>query len=159
LTDPPLYFRLFNEIGIIDQLATALFQARLPEGLLVSHFAVVNHLARGRDGASPQDIARAFQVPKATMSHTLSVLGRHGLVELRPHDRDGRMKTVWLTAAGRRFRAEAIAALTPDMDRVAAAFGRDWAEETVHRLEALRVWLDADRNAPTPAEPAGAAKA
>jgi DNA-binding MarR family transcriptional regulator len=159
LTDPPLYFRLFNEIGIIDQLATALFHARLPPGLLVSHFAVVNHLARGRDGASPQDMARAFQVPKATMSHTLSVLCRHGLVELRPHHRDGRMKTAWLTEAGRRFRGEAIAALTPDMDRVATAFGRDWAEETVRRLEALRIWLDEDRNEAARAERTAAAKA
>jgi hypothetical protein len=28
--DLPLYFRLFNEIGIIEQLSRARFEARLP---------------------------------------------------------------------------------------------------------------------------------
>jgi DNA-binding MarR family transcriptional regulator len=139
-------FRLFNEIGILNQLASALFEAKLPDGLLVSHFAAVNHLARGREGTTPQAMARAFQVPKTTMSHMLAVLGRHGFVELRPHERDGRMKTVWLTKAGRAFRETAIAALDPDMARIAEAFDTSWLEETVARLEALRLWLDADRD-------------
>lgn len=146
MADLPLYFRLFNEVGIVDQLARALFEARLPDGLLVSHFAVLNHLARGRDGATPQAMARAFQVPKTTMSHMLGVLGRHRLVELRPNSRDRRSKTVWLTGEGRAFREAAVARLAPDLDRVAGAFDATWAAETLARLEALRVWLDADRS-------------
>lgn len=146
MSETPLMFRLFNEIGILNQLASALFEAKLPNGLLVSHFAAVNHLARGREGTTPQAMARAFQVPKTTMSHMLAVLGRHGFVELRPHERDGRMKTVWLTEAGRAFRDSAIAALDPDMARIAGAFDKPWLEETAARLEALRLWLDADRD-------------
>jgi len=146
LADTPLYFRLFNEIAIVNQLASAMFEARLPDGLLVSHFAAVNHLWRGREGTTPQEMARAFQVPKTTMSHTLSVLARHGLVELRPHDGDRRKKTVWLTETGRAFREDAVAAVAPYMARIADVFDDAWAAETVARLEALRLWLDADRD-------------
>ena len=137
MSETPLVFRLFNEIGILNQLASALFEAKLPNGLLVSHFAALNHLARGREGTTPQAMARAFQVPKTTMSHTLAVLGRHGFVALRPHERDGRMKTVWLTEAGRAFRDSAIAALDPDLARISGAFEKPWLEETADRLEAF----------------------
>lgn len=146
MPDEPLYFRLFNEIGIVNQLASTLFEAKLPHGLLVSHFALVNHLARDRDGTTAHAMARAFQTPKTTMSHMLGVLGRHGYVEMRPHPKDGRMKTVWLTDAGRAFRQQAIEGLAPDMMRLAEAFEPEWAEQTVERLTALRKWLDADRD-------------
>jgi hypothetical protein len=64
----PLYFRLFNEIGIIEQLSRARFEARLPKGVLVPHFTVLNHLMRVEDGRTPLELARAFQVPKTTLS-------------------------------------------------------------------------------------------
>ncbi len=75
--DPPPIFALFNEIGIINQLAAALFESRLPPGVLVSHFSVLNHLIRVRDGATPLQLANAFQVPKTTMTHTLAGLETH----------------------------------------------------------------------------------
>lgn len=74
------------------------------------------------------------------------MLSRHGFVELRPHERDGRIKTVWVTEAGRAFRDAAIASLDPDMARIADAFEKAWLEETAARLEALRIWPDADRD-------------
>jgi DNA-binding MarR family transcriptional regulator len=65
-------FRLFNEIGIIEQLSRALFEARLPKGVTRPHFSVLNHLMRVADGRTPLELARAFQVPKTTLSHTLA---------------------------------------------------------------------------------------
>ena len=47
------YFALIYEVGIINQIGTAFLEARLPKGLLVSHFGVVSHLIRVRDGATP----------------------------------------------------------------------------------------------------------
>lgn len=107
------YFTFFNEVGIIDQLGRAFLEARLPGGLIAPHFAVVNHLIRVSDGQTPLVLARAFQVPKTTMTHTLAGLERHGLVEMRPNPDDGRSKRVWLTAAGRRFHDAAIADMGP----------------------------------------------
>ncbi len=83
----PLYFRLFNEIGIIDQLATTFLESRLPEGLLAPHFTVLNHLVRVKDGRTPLELAMAFQVPKTTMTHQLGVLERRGLVVRGPQSR------------------------------------------------------------------------
>ena len=71
-------FGFFNEIGIVSQLASALFTRLIPLGLHLSHFIVLNHLARLGDGRTPLQIANALQVTKATMTHTLAVLGRHG---------------------------------------------------------------------------------
>ena len=45
-----MYFRLFNEVGIIDQISRAFLEARLPDGLIISHFTVINHLIRVADG-------------------------------------------------------------------------------------------------------------
>ena len=82
LNDPqanPLpLFDLFNEIGIIHQLTTARLEAVLPDGLIAPHFAVLNHLARVGDGATPQRMARAFQVPKTSLTHTLKGLEARG---------------------------------------------------------------------------------
>jgi hypothetical protein len=67
----PLYFRLFNEIGIIEQLSRARFEARLPQGVTVPHFSVLNHLIRVEDGRTPLELATAFQVPKTTSATRL----------------------------------------------------------------------------------------
>ena len=69
-----LVFQFFNEVGIIQQLSATLFNKRLPEGLHVSHFSVLNHMVRLGDGKTPLALANAFQVTKATMTHTLSTL-------------------------------------------------------------------------------------
>lgn len=142
----PLYFRLFNEIGIIGQLSRNLLEARLPPGIVAAQFAVLNHLARLGDGRTPLVLAQAFQVPKNSMTHSLAVLEREGLIEIRRNPGDGRSKLVYLTEAGRSFRAATIDALAPDMARIAAAFPPDDVAALLPGLENLRKFLDADRN-------------
>jgi len=102
------YSAFIYEIGIINQIGTAFLETHLPNGLLVSHFGVVSHLIRVRDGATPLELARAFQVPKPTMTLTLAGLEKHGLVEMRPNPVDKRSKQVWLTTAGKQFRDDAL---------------------------------------------------
>ena len=43
-------------------------------GWSVAHFGVVQHLIRHGGSVTPLDLARAFQQPKTTMTHTLQVL-------------------------------------------------------------------------------------
>ena len=143
--DLPLYFRLFNEIGIIDQLSRARFEARLPHGVTVPHFSVLNHLIRVKDGRTPLELARAFQVPKTTVSHWLGGLEARGFVSLQPNPGDGRSKQVWLTEAGRAFRETAIAEIAPDLARIEEIILPDEVADLVARLERLRIWLDAHR--------------
>ncbi|MCK0149558.1 MarR family transcriptional regulator [Marivita sp. S6314] len=141
-----LYFQLFNEIGIISQLSRALFEARLPDGLLLPHFTVVNHLIRVKDGQTPLTLARAFQVPKTSMTHTLAGLEKRGLIEMRANPDDARSKQVWLTEAGRAFRETAIAGLAPEIGDLSDTLPEEEVREVVARLEALRKRLDAARD-------------
>ncbi|WP_299614921.1 MarR family transcriptional regulator [uncultured Tateyamaria sp.] len=144
--DPSIFFEVFNEIGIIEQLSRAILEARLPHGLIAPHFSVLNHLIRVDDGRTPMDMARAFQVPKTSMTHTLKGLEAHGLVETRPNPDDGRSKRVWLTQAGRDLRAEVIAGLAPDFARLAEGFDVARLVEIRPLLTDLRTYLDAARD-------------
>ena len=145
-TDPSIFFEVFNEIGIIEQLSRAYLEARLPHGLIAPHFGVLNHLTRVSDGRTPIEIARAFQVPKTTMTHTLKGLEQHGLVDMRPNPEDGRSKRVWLTDKGRAVRDGTIAALGPDFIKLAQEFDVARLVEIRPVLTELREYLDAARD-------------
>ncbi|MEP2947738.1 MAG: MarR family transcriptional regulator [Lentilitoribacter sp.] len=138
-------FQFFNEIGIINQLATDVFQSNMPDGLHVSHFSVLNHLVRLGDGVTPLKITNAFQVSKGTMTNTLSVLSKRGLIHIAPHETDGRSKVVYLTDEGRAFQKQAIESLFPEIQRINEKM--DWARviETIPELERVRKILDEDR--------------
>lgn len=140
------FFAFFNEIGILAQLSRTLFEAELPEGHTVSQFVVLNNLVRVRDGRTPLDLARAFQVPKTSMTHSLAVLERHGLVEMRPNARDGRSKCVYITEAGRDFRLAAIRKMEPQMAAIAARFPVDDVVATMPVLSGLRKVMDVMRD-------------
>lgn len=140
------YFRLFNEIGIIEQLSRTLFEARLPPGFVVAQFAVLNHLVRVGDGRTPVALARAFQVPKTSMTHSLAVLERAGLIEFRKNAKDGRSKLVHITDQGRVFREDAIAALAPDIARISETITPRMVADMLPGLQALREFLDQDRD-------------
>ena len=141
-----MFFSLFNEVGIISQLSESLFERRLPEGFLVSHFSVLNHLVRLGDGKTPLDLSRAFQVPKTTMTHTLARLESSGLVRFAPNPKDGRSKCVVLTEAGRAFRDEAIARLAPDLEAIGQAISPERVAALLPLLAEVRRWLDAERD-------------
>ena len=140
------YFALFNEIGIISQLSRAVMEEELPHGLLVSHFSVLNHLIRVKDGQTPLKLASAFQTPKTTMTHTLMGLEKHGLIEMRPNPKDGRSKCVWLSDAGRALRDETIQKLGGRFQDLAAAFPTSKIGDLVPRLAEIRMYMDAARD-------------
>ena len=145
-SDLARFFAFFNEVGILNQLSIAMFEARLPAGFTVSQFAVLNHLIRVKDGRTPLDLARAFQVPKTTMTHSLAVLERHALVRIAPNPDDGRSKCVWITDAGRNFRDTAVTALAPDIAEIAAHFPAQDLQQAMPTLTALRRLMDARRD-------------
>ncbi len=140
-----LAFQFFNEIGIIQQLAATLFNRRLPEGLHVSHFAVLNHFVRLGDGKTPLALASAFQVSKGTMTHTLAALQGRGLIRLEPHASDGRSKLVYLTEAGRTFHLQAIDSLEPLFATLEAELDLDQVIAVLPVLSQVREVLDAKR--------------
>jgi DNA-binding MarR family transcriptional regulator len=144
--DTALYFALFREVGVLAQLSGRLLERHLPAGLLASHFGVLNHLMVRGDGATPLALARAFQVPKTTMTHTLAGLERAGLVLTSPNPADGRSKRVTITESGRRLRNETVARLAPDFAGMAALMAPDRVAAALPVLVTLREHLDRERD-------------
>ncbi len=142
----PSLFQVFNEIGIIEQLSRAILEARLPHGLIAPHFTVLNHLTRVGDGRTPVELARAFQIPKTSITHTLKGLADRDLVELRPNPEDGRSKRVWLTPQGSALRNDVIAQLSKDFEHLAERFDVGPMLAMLPDLRALRIFLDENRD-------------
>lgn len=143
--DPPL-FQLFNEIGIIDQLATAQLERLLPDGLRAPHFHVLNHLTRLGDGRTPVAIARAFQVTKGAMTNTLQRLEARSLIRIEPDPVDGRAKRVFLTDDGRRMRDRAVGRVAGFMADLAPVVSDDDLAVLLQHLMRLRMHLDRARD-------------
>lgn len=144
--DGRVMFELLNEVGIIAQLSRALLESRLEDGLTIHHFSALNHLVRLGDGRTPIDMARAFQVPKTSMSHTLAGLEKRGLVQLVPNPADGRGKLVMITDAGRTLRERAIENIGPDVARLVPEFESGEAQSVLPVLRKLRSLLDRSRD-------------
>jgi DNA-binding MarR family transcriptional regulator len=136
----------FLEVGILAQLSRAMFEARLPPGFSLPQFTVLNHLVRVKDGRTPLELARAFQVPKTSMTHSVAVLERHGLIEIRPNARDGRSKQIFITEAGRSFRQTALAGLQPDLAALADRFSAARLASVLPTLTDLRQLMDQMRD-------------
>ncbi len=142
----PVVFRFFNEVGIIEQLARNRLERRLPHGLRLAQFSVLNRFVRLGGEWAPARLARAFQVTKGAMTNTVQRLEALGFVEVVPDPDDGRAKLVRITAAGRAAHRDAIAALGPDLATIEASFGAGGFADALPFLEAVRAHLDANRD-------------
>lgn len=137
---------MFREIGIINQLSTASLNALLPAGIIDSHFGVLNHLLNQRDGATPLALANAFQVPKTTMTHTLSGLLKHGLVAIKPNPKDGRSKQVWISKKGVDLRNQTLATLAPILTESLDSFSLETIQMLQQNLAEIRQIMDDKRD-------------
>lgn len=140
-----LGFEHFNEIGIINQLATTRFERQLPHGLTIAQFGLLNHCARLGDGWGPARLAAALQITKAAITNIVAKLEAKGfvIVEVDPHDK--RAKRVLLTRAGRKAREEAIRASQPILASAAKALTQKEAGDLLEIARKLRIWLDEHR--------------
>ncbi len=145
---PPVsgvYFRLFNEIGIINQLTTNRAERAMPHGLTMSQFSVLNHFSRGLPPKPPLELANAFQVTKGAMTNTLKQLESKGFVDIVPHEKDKRSKIVSMSDKGRAAHLDAQMALAEHFSDFSDAFSPEEIETQIPGLEKLRIWLDENR--------------
>jgi DNA-binding MarR family transcriptional regulator len=143
----PIAFRVMNEIGIIDQLGTTLFERSLPHGLTLPQFVVLNHFVRLGVDRTPVELAEAIQVTKATMTSTLQRLEAKGFVGVTPDPKDGRSKRVAITAKGRAARADSLKAMSGQLAEMEAEIGLAKLEAVLPLLAKLRAFLDQRRGA------------
>jgi len=135
-------YRLFIEIGIIDQLGRTRLEQAMPSGLTRAQFGVLNHLVRLGGEWAPLRLARAFHVTKQTMTSTLARLESAGLIIIRPDPADGRAKLVGLTPAGHEAHLRCMQRLGPTLALMIDGLPKTLAESLLPLLMQLRTHLD-----------------
>jgi DNA-binding MarR family transcriptional regulator len=133
---------LFGELFMADQLARNRISKILPKGMQLSHFSVLNHLARIGDERTPAQLAKAFHVTRGAMTNTLARLEWAGHVHIRPDWEDARQKFVSISPSGRAARDSAVAAVVPQIADVAQALGADRVRALLPVLRELRLKLE-----------------
>jgi DNA-binding MarR family transcriptional regulator len=135
---------LFGELFMADQLARNRISKVLPKGMELSHFSVLNHLARISDERTPAQLARAFHVTRGAMTNTLAKLEWAGHVHIRPDWEDARRKFVAISPSGRAARDSAVAAVVPLIGEVVQALGADRVRAVLPVLRELRLRLEGE---------------
>lgn len=139
-----LGWRIFNWVGIINQLMTArasrtLAELKLPFAL----FTVLNHFShRPNEGKTVTSVAAAMQQPQPGITKTIQKLVARKFLRADPAPGDKRSKLLTITPKGLEVHNRAIAAFVP---RFAEAF-EGWDESEMEalfaKLDRLKVWMD-----------------
>ena len=134
----------FTDIAIIDQLTRTMLERRLPGGLTLAGFNLMNHMVRtGQETASPA--ARALQVTRGAVTGVLHKLTAEGLVTLEPDPKDGRGKKVRITPKGLSARESTLAGMAPLQARFEAEMDLDAVRRILPAIREIRDYLDRNR--------------
>lgn len=136
-----LAISLFSEILMADQLARSRLGKALPKGMELSHFSVLNHLARAGLERSPAQLAATFHVTRGAMTNTINKLEVAGYVHIRPDWDDARRKMVAISPAGKQARDAALASIVPIISDLVDELGADRVKSALPILRELRVKL------------------
>lgn len=135
---------LFAELFMADQLARARLTRKLPKGMELSHFSVLNHLARIQEERTPAQLAKAFHVTRGAMTNTLTRLEVAGHVHIRPDWDDARRKFVSISPAGLQARDAALQAISPVIGGLVNKLGFERVRNALPVLRELRSELEKD---------------
>ena len=141
LSNDPLAITLFSEIGIIDQLARTKLTKALPDGMELSHFAVLNHFAHLGGEKTPAQLARMLHVTKAAMTNTMTRLSDAGYIHIRPDWDDARKKYLSISPAGQAARDQAVQAIEPIFITIIETVGADRIRQILPIFRELRAVL------------------
>ena len=135
---------LFSEILTVDQLARNNVAKALPKGMELSHFSVLNHLARTQTEKTPAQLAQTFHLTRGAMTNTLRKLEIAGFVHIRPDWDDARRKFVTISPSGRSARDAALAAIAPIIATAVDKVGFDKVKAILPVMRDLRIMLSDD---------------
>lgn len=135
---------LFGELFMADQLARNRISKALPKGMEISHFGVLNHLARINEERTPAQLARSFHVTRGAMTNTLTKLEWAGHIHIRPDWDDARQKFVAISPAGRAARDAAVQSVAPLISEVVQSLGAERVRSLLPVLREMRTRLEAD---------------
>jgi DNA-binding MarR family transcriptional regulator len=132
---------LFSEILMVDQLARNTVAKALPRGMELSHFSVLNQLARAQTEKTPAQLAQIFHLTRGAMTNTLRKLENAGYVHIRPDWDDARRKLVTISPAGLAARDVALGVIAPIIAEAVDKVGYDKVRAILPIMRELRVKL------------------
>ena len=132
---------LFSEILTVDQLARNTVAKALPRGMELSHFSVLNQLARAQSEKTPAQLAQIFHLTRGAMTNTLRKLEDAGYVHIRPDWDDARRKMVTISPAGLAARDIALSVIAPIIAEAVDKVGYDKVRAILPIMRDLRVKL------------------
>jgi DNA-binding MarR family transcriptional regulator len=139
-----LGWRIFNWIGIIDQLAQnratrALDELKLP----FPQFVMLNHFShRPQEAKTVTGVAAALQQPQPGVTKTIQKMVARKLLKADPAPGDGRSKLLTITPKGLETHARAINAFVPRFAEVFSGWDDAEMEVLAKQLDRLKVWMD-----------------
>lgn len=138
-----LAISLFSELLTADQLIRARLTRVLPNKMEISHFSVLNQLARSGGERSPAQLAKSFHVTRGAMTNTLNKLELAGYIHIRPDWDDARRKMVSISTAGMQARDAALQVISPLISELVGELGDNKVRAALPVLRELRVKLEA----------------
>ena len=139
-------YRFFTEIGIIQQLISTKLESLLPGRMSATQFGILGHLSRRPQGETPLQLSNAFQVPKTSMTHMLSVLEKQRFISITPHPQDGRSKIAIITKRGQKFLSTCMEQMSHQLAPVLSTLSIDPFLDALPHLERVREALDEERD-------------
>lgn len=139
-----LGWRIFNWIGIIDQLATSRAERSLADlKLPFPQFAMLNHFShRPQEAKTVTSVAAALQQPQPGVTKTIQKLVARKFLKADPAPGDARSKLLTITPKGLEIHQRAIAAFTPQFAEVYQGWDDAEMADLLAKLDRLKVWLD-----------------
>ena len=140
--DESLAVALFSELLTVEQLARSRMARALPKGMELSHFVVLNYLARTQSEKTPAQLAQVFHLTRGAMTNTIGKLEWAGHIHVRPDWDDARRKFVTISPSGRSARDAALAAISPIIGETVSGIGNERVKSVLPVLREMRKRLD-----------------
>jgi DNA-binding MarR family transcriptional regulator len=139
-----LGWRIFNWIGIIDQLAQARATRALGElKLPMPQFVMLNHFShRPNEAKTVTSVAAALQQPQPGVTKTIQKMVARKLLKADPAPGDARSKLITITPKGLETHARAVAAFVPKFAEVYSGWEDKEMEDLFRLLDRLKIWMD-----------------
>lgn len=139
-----LGWRIFNWIGIINQLSTARASRTLAElKLPFPQFIMLNHFShRPHEAKTVTSVASALQQPQPGITKTVQKLIARKYLKADPAPGDARSKLLTITPKGLEIHGRAVAAFVPSFGEVYSGWDEAEMAELFAKLDRLKVWLD-----------------
>jgi DNA-binding MarR family transcriptional regulator len=144
-----------NTLRMVTRAVTQLYDDVLrPSGLRVTQFSILATLARLNE-ANLRQLGNSLAIDQTTLTRSLNLLERDGLIERVPHP-DARIKSMRLATKGQRALALARPLWVQAQDQVLHQLGnRAWADAERRLVHLLDVAVENRRRRRRPSAPAG----